>query len=110
MWIRRESRSKIDAGEVQQLYGATEKIHPGVDAQPEGEDCDDHKKKGQVFYPSDRPTEQLFYQASKCSEETTTTGFSQPKEDGCLRRGVHVQKKEAEKKRFQEKSNSHEKF
>ncbi|XP_020174931.1 uncharacterized protein [Aegilops tauschii subsp. strangulata] len=79
MWIRRESRSKIDAGEVQQLYGATEKIHPGVDAQPEGEDCDDHKKKGQVFYPSDRPTEQLFYQASKCSEETTTTGFSQPK-------------------------------
>ncbi|EMS54908.1 hypothetical protein CFC21_095691 [Triticum aestivum] len=50
----------IDAGEVQQLYGAAEKIHPGVDAQPEGEDCDDHKKKGQVFYPSDRvPTTKI---------------------------------------------------
>lgn len=45
---------------MQQLYGATEKIHPGVDAQPEGEDCDDHKKKGQVFYPSDRvPTTKI---------------------------------------------------
>ena len=31
---------------MRQLYGATEKIHPGVDAQPEGEDYIDHIKKG----------------------------------------------------------------